>query len=166
MKKGKLILLIILLIAAFVCAKILYDQVTQGQIADDPGISQNVEPSPAPAAEPEPETPPEPDEPDETGEIAWNYEEFPDDYTFRNKKLLGEHYEKHGIEMGFASEEEYEAAANLVIHHPDTLHKIEKEDGDTCFYYEEANLFVVLSTDGYIRTFFAPDSGKKYYDKQ
>ena len=62
--------------------------------------------------------------------------------------------------------EEYAAAANLVIHHPDTLHKIEKEDGDTCFYYEAANLFVVLSKDGYIRTFFAPDSGKKYYDKQ
>ena len=166
MKKGKLILLIILLIAAFVCAKILYDQVTQGQITDDPGVSQNVEPSPAPVTEPEPDTPDEPDEPGETDEIAWNYDEFPDDYTFRNKKLLDEHYEKHGIEMGFASKEEYEAAANLVIHHPDTLHKIEKEDGDTCFYYEAANLFVVLSTDGYIRTFFAPDSGKKYYDKQ
>ena len=68
--------------------------------------------------------------------------------------------------MGFASAEEYEAAANLVIHHPDVLHKIEKEDGDTCFYLESANAFVVLSTDGYIRTFFCPDSGKKYYDKQ
>ncbi|MBQ2147419.1 MAG: hypothetical protein II439_03940, partial [Firmicutes bacterium] len=26
--------------------------------------------------------------------------------------------------------------------------------------------FVVLSKDGYIRTYFWPDSGKKYYDKQ
>ena len=162
MKKGKLILLILLLIAAFVCAKILYDQVMQSQIPDDPGIAQDVEPSPAPHEE-------EPQisyETSETDEIAWNYDEFPDDYPFRNNKLLNEHYEKHGIEMGFASAEEYAAAANLVIHHPNTLHKIEKEDGDTCFYYEAANLFVVLSKDGYIRTFFAPDSGKKYYDKQ
>ena len=144
MKKGKLILLILLLIAAFVCAKILYDQVMQSQVPEQVL----------------------PDETGETDDIAWNYDEFPDDYTFRNNKLLNEHYEKHGIEMGFASAEEYAAAANLVIHHPDTLHKIEKEDGDTCFYYEAANLFVVLSKDGYIRTFFAPDSGKKYYDKQ
>ena len=159
MKKGKLILLILLLIAAFICAKILYDQVTQSQMPE-------VEPSPAPAGEQEPVIPDETGETGETDEIAWNYDEFPDDYTFRNNKLLNEHYEKHGIEMGFASAEEYAAAANLVIHHPDTLHKIEKEDGDTCFYYEAANLFVVLSTDGYIRTFFSPDSGKKYYDKQ
>ena len=105
-------------------------------------------------------------EPDDTEAVDWNYDEFPDDYTFRNNKLLSEHYDKHGKDMGFASAEEYEAAANLVIHHPDVLHKIEKEDGDTCFYLESANAFVVLSTDGYIRTFFCPDSGKKYYDKQ
>ena len=160
MKNGKIILLIILLIAAFFCAKILYDQVTQSQLPDGPGMSQDIEPGLLPGGETG-------DEPAEgTDEIAWNYDEFPDDYTFRNSKLLNEHYEKHGIEMGFASAEEYAAAANLVIHHPDTLHKIEKEDGDTCFYYEAANLFVVLSTDGYIRTFFSPDSGKKYYDKQ
>ena len=68
--------------------------------------------------------------------------------------------------MGFESAQLYEESANLVIHHPDVLHKIEKEDGDTCFYLEETNEFVVLSKDGYIRTYFWPDSGKKYYDKQ
>ncbi|MGN0482272.1 MAG: hypothetical protein ACI4HI_01845 [Lachnospiraceae bacterium] len=31
--------------------------------------------------------------------------------TFRNANLLNQHYQKHGIEMGFASAEEYEAAA-------------------------------------------------------
>ena len=102
----------------------------------------------------------------ETGEIAWNYDEFPEDYTFRNQKYLDQHFEKHGIDMGFESAQLYEESANLVIHHPDVLHKIEKEDGDTCFYLEETNEFVVLSKDGYIRTYFWPDSGKKYYDKQ
>ena len=102
----------------------------------------------------------------ETDEDYWNYEDFPDDYAFRNNKLLNEHYEKHGIEMGFASAEEYAESANLVIHHPDVLWKTEKDDGDFVFFLEETGEFVVLSKDGYIRTYFWPDSGKKYYDKQ
>ena len=40
-------------------------------------------------------------------------------YSFRNEKLLNDHYEKHGIEMGFDSAKSYAAAANEVIHHPD-----------------------------------------------
>ncbi|MBQ4003859.1 MAG: hypothetical protein II646_00155 [Firmicutes bacterium] len=135
---------------------------------------QDVPPAadPVPVEDPVAETVPEPasetdPEPVEgTDEIAWNYDEFPEDYTFRSKKYLDQHYEKHGIDMGFENAQLYEESANLVIHHPDVLHKIEKEDGDTCFYLEETNEFVVLSKDGYIRTYFWPDSGKKYYDKQ
>lgn len=87
-------------------------------------------------------------------------------YVFRNKKLLNQHYEKHGIEMGFSNAKEYEKAASAVISNPNALHKIEKEDGDDVFYIEATNEFAILSTDGYIRTYFKPDSGKKYFDKQ
>ncbi len=87
-------------------------------------------------------------------------------YYFRSKKLLESHYEKHGIDMGFASKEEYEAAASAVVNNPDALHKTEKEDGDDIYYLEDTNEFVVVSTDGYLRTYFLPDAGKKYYDKQ
>ena len=87
-------------------------------------------------------------------------------YRFRSKKLLNEHFEKHGIEMGFADTKEYVAAANDVIKDPESLHKIEKEDGDDIYYRERDNAFVVVSTDGYIRTFFYPNGGKKYYDRQ
>lgn len=85
---------------------------------------------------------------------------------FRNSKLLNQHYEKHGKEMGFSSAEEYENAAAAVPLHPDVLHKTEKEDGDDVYYIEATNEFVVVSTDGYIRTYFLPDSGKSYYDRQ
>ncbi len=88
------------------------------------------------------------------------------EYRFRNSKLLNQHYDKHGKEMGFASALEYEAAASDVVNNPNALNKIEAEDGDFVYYVEETNEFVVLSTDGYIRTYFLPDSGKKYYDKQ
>jgi len=85
---------------------------------------------------------------------------------FRSKKLLDQHYEKHGKDMGFANAKEYEAAAAAVVANPDALHKIEKEDGDDIYYLEETNEFVVVSTDGYLRTYFLPDSGIKYYNKQ
>lgn len=90
----------------------------------------------------------------------------PTAYRFRNQNLLDQHYEKHGREMGFASAEEYEKAAAAVPNHPDVLHKTEKEDGDDVYYVEATNEFVVISTDGYIRTYFNPDRGIDYYNKQ
>ena len=87
-------------------------------------------------------------------------------YKFRSEKLLSQHYDKHGKDMGFSDMKSYEKAASDVINNPNALNKIEKEDGDYVYYLETTNEFVILSTDGYIRTYFLPDSGKKYYDKQ
>lgn len=95
-------------------------------------------------------------------------EEYVSEVTcyFRNEKLLNEHYEKHGKEMGFDSAKSYEAAANEVINNPDSLHRIEEEDGDDVYYLEENNGFVIVSVDGYIRTFFYPDDGLDYFNRQ
>ncbi len=88
------------------------------------------------------------------------------EYVFRNEGLFESHYEKHGIEMGFSSKEEYLAAANAVLNNPATLHKIEAEDGDDVYFLEETNEFVVVSTDGYIRTYFCPSDGIEYFNRQ
>lgn len=85
---------------------------------------------------------------------------------FRKEERLNEHYEKHGIEMGFATPAEYEAAAAAVVNSPDALHKLEKEDGDDVYYIESTNEFVIVSTDGYIRTYYHPTNGKEYFDNQ
>lgn len=87
-------------------------------------------------------------------------------FYFRDNERKTDHYYKHGKEMGFASADEYEAAASDVVLNPDTLRKLEDEDGDYVFYLEETNDIVFLSKDGYIRTYFRPDSGKRYFDKQ
>lgn len=105
-----------------------------------------------------------PEEPAGEGQASGSQTET--EYRFRNKDLLDSHYKKHGREMGFASAAEYEKAASDVINNPAALYKTEAEDGDGVFYIEETNEFVILSTDGYIRTYFCPDSGKKYFDKQ
>ncbi len=106
--------------------------------------------------------------PEENTQIESTSESVPESAQlhFRNQKLLEQHYEKHGIEMGFASAEEYEKAAAAVVSHPDVLHKIEAEDGDDVYYIESTNEFVVVSTDGYLRTYFNPDRGIDYFNKQ
>lgn len=87
-------------------------------------------------------------------------------YRFRNNDYLMEHYEKHGRSMGFASAEEYQAAASDVVNDERALHKLEAEDGDDVYYVEETNDFVIVSSQGYIRTYFRPSAGRSYYDRQ
>lgn len=87
-------------------------------------------------------------------------------YHFRNDKLLTEHFEKHGNEFSYATKEEYEAGASAVVNNPNALHKIESDDGDDVYYIEATNEFVIVSTDGYIRTYFKPSAGIDYYNRQ
>lgn len=85
---------------------------------------------------------------------------------FRNSKYLNQHFEKHGKDMGFSSEKEYEEAAIAVVNNKNALHKIEADDGDGVYYIEETNEFVIVSVDGYIRTYFNPSDGIRYYNRQ
>ena len=88
------------------------------------------------------------------------------DYSFRNQKLQDSHFEKHGMEMGFETVEDYIEAANKVISNPDALHKLEAEDNDHIYFLEETNEFVVLSQDGYIRTYYIANGGIDYFNRQ
>lgn len=87
-------------------------------------------------------------------------------YEFRKAEYLTEHFEKHGAEVGASTEEEYLAMANAVINNPDSLSKIETDDGDndTVYYLESTREFVVVSEDGYIRTYYLAD--KDYFERQ
>lgn len=87
-------------------------------------------------------------------------------YTFRNERLRLEHYEKHGAEMGFSSPEAYEEAACRVVNDSRALNKTEAEDGDLVYYLEATNEFVIVSTDGYIRTYYNPRDGIDYFNRQ
>lgn len=92
------------------------------------------------------------------------------EYYFRTEQQLNQHFTKHGGEFkgdfDYETAEEYEAGASDVINNPDALHKTEAEDGDGVYYIEGTNEFVVLSTDGYIRTYFRPNAGIEYYNRQ
>lgn len=88
------------------------------------------------------------------------------EYEFRKDEYLTEHFEKHGEEFDYANEEEYLEGANRVINSEEALHKTEAEDGDYIYYLEASNEFVVVSKDGYIRTYFKPSAGIDYYNRQ
>lgn len=87
-------------------------------------------------------------------------------YTFRYDSYLEEHFQKHGSEFGYSTAQEYLDGANKVISSTDALHKTEKEDGDDIYFLEATGELVVLSTDGYIRTYFKPDDGIDYFNRQ
>lgn len=86
--------------------------------------------------------------------------------SFKNETLLNDHYEKHGKEMGYTSAASYLDAANAVVNNPKSLHKLEAEDGDDVYYLESTNEFVIVSKDGFIRTYFSPEDGIEYYNRQ
>ena len=88
------------------------------------------------------------------------------EYTFRNNERREEHYNKHGKSMGYTNVWDYEDGASDVVNNPSALHKTEMEDGDDVYYVESTNEFVVVSTDGYIRTYFEPRDGIEYYNRQ
>ncbi len=92
------------------------------------------------------------------------------EYHFRSQKLLNQHFEKHGEEFAgdfnYSTAKDYEKGASDVINNSEALHKTEAEDGDGVYYIEDTNEFVILSTDGYIRTYFRPDDGINYYNRQ
>ena len=123
------------------------DKSSKSQVTNEPVATKEATTTEEPAATEEPQ------------DTAINY-------TFRTKKNLESHYEKHGIEMGFESAADYQSAASDVVNNPDALHKLEAEDGDDVYYLESTNEFVIVSPDGYLRTYFLPDAGKDYYDRQ
>ncbi len=127
--------------------------------ADDPGEDLSGEKTPE-LAEPENLTEPQ----EEARDV------FSTGTQFRNKDRFEEHYQKHVIdqqEFGDITREEYMALAQALVDSggDGILSKVD-EDKNTLYYDPETNSFAVVSKDGYLRTFFKPSQGRKYYDKQ
>lgn len=106
----------------------------------------------------------------EVTEAPTEYADSYVEYHFRTQKQLNEHFSKHGGEFegdfSYATAADYEKGASDVINNDSALYKLEADDGDGVYYIEGTNEFVILSTDGYIRTYFRPSAGKSYFDRQ
>ncbi|MEG0072087.1 MAG: hypothetical protein RR692_02720 [Raoultibacter sp.] len=89
-------------------------------------------------------------------------------YRFASQEKFDQHYKKHGREFGEISQDEYLQKANDLIASTSSTVKTkrEKDDGDTCYYDTATNEFLVLNKKGVIRTFFRPNDGIDYFNRQ
>ena len=89
--------------------------------------------------------------------------------TFQwHQRNLERHFNKHRAEFPeYKNFREYGEAAIKFFSDPPkgTLFK-HRANGDRLFYYEKSNLFGVTTRDGYIKTFFRPNRGKRYWQRQ
>jgi pyocin large subunit-like protein len=88
------------------------------------------------------------------------------EYSFSSEQALQDHFNKHGSEFGYSTKEEYLQGAINVIENPASLKEIEKEDGDIVYYLQSTNEIVFVSPSGTIRTYFRPDDGIDYFNRQ
>ena len=84
---------------------------------------------------------------------------------FNNDETWESHFEKHKDEFEFSNKEEYLQGANDMLIQSDLLIK-KDDDNDDLYYREITNEFAVVSTDGYLRTYFKPDDGIEYFNRK
>lgn len=80
---------------------------------------------------------------------------------FETPEKMQKHYDKHIDKYGNISISEYIALANELVNAKDTddIERIVRSDESTAIYRFSTNDFLVITKDGYIRTFFKPDEG-------
>jgi pyocin large subunit-like protein len=96
------------------------------------------------------------------GEVVWSHGR---DGAARNAE---EHWAKHGREFPeFRSARDYEEGALRFITNPPPGTLVKTNDrGDTLYYNPASNTFAVKDRRGEPRTFFRPDDGRAYWDRQ
>ncbi len=87
---------------------------------------------------------------------------------FRTRALLAEHYAKHGSEFGAISEAEYLRLAQGLRDAPagGPILEARRPDGEFSRFDRRAGYFGAYNPDGTIRTFFIPNNGLRYFERQ
>jgi pyocin large subunit-like protein len=79
-----------------------------------------------------------------------------------------EHFQKHGAEFGRISVDEYLRAAQTLRDRPaggDILESV-RADGVVTRFDRGSGAFLACDRDGVIRTFFRPNDGEAYFQRQ
>jgi pyocin large subunit-like protein len=121
--------------------------------APSPASAPAAAPTPVAAASPAPTAPPA---------------EARQSVGFRTPRALAEHYDKHGAEFRAASPRQYLALAQALRDRPaggDVL-EIVRDDGVITRFDRASGAFIAFERDGVIRTFFIPNDGERYFQRQ
>jgi len=87
---------------------------------------------------------------------------------FRSRERLEEHFQKHGAEFHAASADEYLRLAQSMRDRAaggDVLELV-RADGTVSRFDRATGAFLAFDADGVIRTFFRPNDGERYFQRQ
>jgi pyocin large subunit-like protein len=87
---------------------------------------------------------------------------------FRTPELLDEHYAKHGAEFGSISKAEYLRLAQELREAPagGPILEARRPDGEFTRFDRRHGYFGAYNRNGTIRTFFIPNAGERYFQRQ
>jgi pyocin large subunit-like protein len=87
---------------------------------------------------------------------------------FPSKRSFDQHYQKHGAEFGRISQAEYLALAQALRDKPaaGAILEIVRKDGVATRFDRETGHFGAYNPDRTIRTFFIPNDGERYFQRQ
>jgi hypothetical protein len=87
---------------------------------------------------------------------------------FRDRSALGEHYRNHRAEFGDITETEYLRRAQALRDRPagGEVREALRPDGVLTRFDRGAGEFLAFDRDLTIRTFFRPNDGEAYFDRQ
>jgi pyocin large subunit-like protein len=87
---------------------------------------------------------------------------------YRSRAQLDEHYAKHGAEFGHLSEAEYLRLAQELRDAPvgGPILEARRPDGEFTRFDRRHGYFGAYNPDGTIRTFFVPNDGVRYFERQ
>lgn len=85
-----------------------------------------------------------------------------------HQRNLERHFYKHRSEFPeYKTMQEYGQGAVDFFSKPPAGTKFKRRsNGDRLFYYEKKNMFGVTTGKGFIKTFFRPNNGRKYWNRQ
>lgn len=87
---------------------------------------------------------------------------------FRTGRLFEEHYQKHGAEFGAISKQEYLRLAQELRDAPagGAILESKRADGEFSRFDKNKGYFGAYNPDRTIRTFFIPNNGVRYFERQ
>jgi pyocin large subunit-like protein len=87
---------------------------------------------------------------------------------FASRQKLQEHYEKHGAEFGSITIDEYLRQAQTMRDRTPggSLLEFTRTDGVITRYDRDTGAFIAFDSDGTIRTYFKPNAGERYFERQ
>jgi pyocin large subunit-like protein len=87
---------------------------------------------------------------------------------FTTSQHWQEHFEKHGAEFGDVTKDEYLALAQALRDAPvgGSILEAVRDDGSVSRFDKKSGAFLAFNRDKTIRTFFKPNDGVRYFERQ